>query len=260
MAHPFEGLDGAARAEKPRSVGLTMMIDWGLGRRVQEDILDTAAFAFDFAKVAVGMSRLLKEEALRGKIADYQKADVEPFPGGQFFEYAETLEKTEQYLPAVKDVGYRWVEVSDNMAEVTLEWKERMIREAVVDFGLKVLGEVGKKEGLASDTSFVDDARRCANAGASVVLLEAAELVGDDADTARDVEAVVKELGIDRVMFELPGPWISGVSHHDVHAMRRDLISRYGREVNLGNVMPDEVMSVEAYRRGLGVNAGEALG
>ena len=62
--------------------------------------------------------------------------------------------------------------------------------------------------------------------------------------------------GLERVMFELPGPWIAGVNPHDVHRMRRELIDRYGFQVNLGNVAPDDLMTLEAYRRGLGVNAG----
>jgi phosphosulfolactate synthase (CoM biosynthesis protein A) len=59
-------------------------------------------------------------------------------------------------------------------------------------------------------------------------------------------------------MFELPGPWIAGVNLHDVHRMRRELIDRYGFQVNLGNVAPDDLMTLEAYRRELGVNAGVA--
>jgi phosphosulfolactate synthase len=259
LAHAFEGLDGIGRPGKIRTTGLCMVVDWGIGLRSQEDLLDTSGFAMDFGKIAVGVSRLLRDEVLRAKITSYKDALVEPFPGGQYFEYAESIGKAETYLPACAEVGYGWVEVSDNMAEVTLEWKERMIRSAVQEFDMKVLGEVGKKDGLGSDTSFVDDAKRCADAGSTVVLLEAAELVGDDADVAADVEAVVKALGLETVMFELPGPWIAGVSQHDVHAMRRDLLSRYGLEVNIGNVMPDDVMSLEAYRRGLGVNAGQSL-
>lgn len=62
---------------------------------------------------------------------------------------------------------------------------------------------------------------------------------------------------LEKVMFELPGPWIAGVSPHDIHHIRRHLIDRYGPEVNLGNVAPSDLISLEAYRRGLGVNAGE---
>ena len=252
--HIFAGLDGDKRPEKPRDCGLTMVIDWGMGAHAQEDLLTTGAEFFDLAKVAVGISRLLQNEVLQEKIRRYQKCQVEPFPGGQFLEYAEMQGKTDLYLPAVAEAGYKWMEVSDNLAPVGLEWKERMIRLAVEEFGMQVLGEVGKKEGLEKPVPMVDDALACVQAGAAVVLLEAAELV--NAETAEEVEALVAEVGAERVMFELPGPWIEGVCLHDIHRMRRELLERYGPEVNLGNVSPDEVVAVEAYRRGLGVNAG----
>lgn len=85
--------------------------------------------------------------------------------------------------------------------------------------------------------------------------MEAAELVSTDAATAREVERAVEAVGLERVMFELPGPWIAGVSESNVHQFRRRLIDRYGADVNLGNVAPGDLLSLEAYRRGLGVNA-----
>lgn len=235
-----------------------MVADWGTGPNAQNDLLTTAAEYFDFAKVAVGISRLLCVEVLSAKIRTYQEHRVEPFPGGQYLEYAETSGKAAQYLPAVQQAGYRWVEVSDNLLSDTAGWKLKMIRAAKEEFGLRVLGEVGKKEGFTGTLPFADDARGCLDAGAEVVLLEAAELVSDDRETAREVEAAVEAVGLDRVMFELPGPWIPGISASDVHQMRRRLIDRYGVNVNLGNVSPDDLLSLEAYRRGLGVNAGSA--
>ncbi|HIG46615.1 MAG TPA: hypothetical protein EYQ20_09410 [candidate division Zixibacteria bacterium] len=38
---------------------------------------------------------------------------------------------------------------------------------------------------------------------------------------------------------------------------RRQLVDQYGPEVNIGNVEPSDLISLEAYRRGLGVNAGQ---
>ena len=102
----------------------------------------------------------------------------------------------------------------------------------------------------------VEDARACLEAGARIVLLEAAELISGDPDTAREVEEVVAAVGVEQVMFELPGPWIEGVALHDVHRLRRELLQRYGSEVNIGNVSPDEVIVTETLRRGLGANAG----
>ena len=59
--HPFDGLDGhlaGERTAKPRASGLTMVIDWGIGPQRQRDLTDMGADHFDFAKIAVGLSRL----------------------------------------------------------------------------------------------------------------------------------------------------------------------------------------------------------
>ena len=258
--HFFAGYDGALageRTSKPRQRGLTMVIDWGLGLGAQEDLDHVGSDHFDLAKIAVGVSRLLPNEYLKDKINRYLSHNVEPFPGGQYLEYAEVHGLTEGYYDACVAAGYRWVEVSDNIAPVTAEWKGRMIREAREKHGLSVLGEVGKKEGLDNPIPLVDNARICLDASARIILVEAAELISEDAATANAVEQVVKEAGLERVMFELPGPWIPGVTSHGIHSMRRRLIERYGPQVNLGNVAPDELMSLEAFRLGLGVNAGQ---
>jgi phosphosulfolactate synthase len=255
--HIFDGLDGRSRSNKPRTTGQTMVVDWGMGPHAQLDMLVTGADYADFAKVAVGISRLLSNDVLVDKVRTYKNYGVEPFPGGQYLEYAEVEGKADHYIPAVRDAGYSWIEVSDNLGAVSLEWKLEMISEGRRN-ELRVFGEVGKKEGLGSSVSMVDDAAACLDAGSDIILLEAAELIDDDADTAAAVEAVVEKIGLNRVMFELPGPWIEGVSTALIHHMRRQLVDRYGPDVNVGNVDPTEVISFEAYRRGLGVNAGKA--
>ncbi len=255
--HIFAGLDGAPRSRKPRASGLTMVVDWGLGPGRQNDLTATAAPYIDFAKIAVGLSRLLADQVLVEKIDAYRSHRIEPFPGGQYLEYAQIHGEADLYLPACQRAGYRWIEVSDNVADVPLEWKVRVIEDAVTSFGMGVLGEVGKKEGLSHGPSFPDDARACLDAGASIILLEAAELVHANDATRREIDETVAAVGLDRVMFELPGPWISGVQSHDIHRMRRDLVDRFGPEVNVGNVMPEDSLPLEAYRRELGINAGK---
>ncbi len=255
-AHLFEGLDGIRRPEKPRTSGRTMVVDWGIGPHAQLDLLVSGGDYVDFAKVAVGISRLLPKDILIDKIRTYQNHQVEPFPGGQYFEYAEVQGKADLYIPAVCDAGYFWIEISDNLGAVTLDWKIKMIRQAVANH-LHVFGEVGKKEGLDSSNSLADDASACLDAGADIILLEAAELINEDAATARAVEQVVQQNGLDRIMFELPGPWIEGVNAALIHHVRRQIVDRYGNEVNVGNVDSADLISFEAYRCGLGVNAGK---
>ncbi|MBT3344514.1 MAG: hypothetical protein HN712_20445 [Gemmatimonadetes bacterium] len=257
--HPFAGLDGAMaheRTSKPRTHGLTMVADWGMGLQQQRDLTHTAGDHFDFAKIAVGMSRLYAAELLTQKIDQYLSMVIEPFPGGQYLEYAEVHGQLDRYLPACVEAGYRWVEVSDNIAPVTIDWKRDVIRRAVEEFGLNVLGEVGKKEGIGNSIPLLDNAQACMDAGSRVLLLEAAEIFDEDEETARSIDEIVKAVGLEKVMFELPGPWISNVHHHDIHRLRRELIDRYGTQVNIGNCSASDLMSLEAFRRGLGVNAG----
>ena len=257
--HFFEDVASIALTPKPRTTGLTMMIDWDMGPRAQEDFLAMTADYLDFAKIPVGVGRLLPRDQLATKIRVYQEQAIEPFPGGQFLEYAHVHGTEEAYFPAVAEAGYRWCEVSDNLADVSLAWKQQSIRMAVEEFGLDVFGEVGKKEGLTREQSMVDDALGCLDAGASIILLEAAEIISDDPAIAEEVQQVVTAVGLEKTMFELSGPWIEGVHLCDIQQMRRDLIDRFGPAVNLGNVASADILSLAALRCGLGVNAGSAI-
>ena len=67
------------------------------------------------------------------------------------------------------------------------------------------------------------------------------------------INAVVGALDMSRVMIELPGPWISGVSLAQVYDMRKLLVKAFGPDVNIANVKPDDVFDTEALRVGLGV-------
>ena len=254
-----EGLAGGHRTEKPRKSGLTMVANFGLGLGAVRDLLDMAADHLDFFKVAVGLTHLYPKAVLSEIIALCRKHQVITFPGGGYLEYAQVHGKADRYLPAMAEVGYQWIEVSDNLATVPLAWKQKMIRTAVQEFGLHVVGEVGKKEGLEATTNLADDAKACLDAGAEIILLEAAEIVGDDAATARLIEEVADAVGLEKVLFELPGPWIAGVHLCDVRSVRNRLIERFGPNVNIGNVEPQDLMMLEAYRRGIGVNCGKPM-
>ena len=66
----------------------------------------------------------------------------------------------------------------------------------------------------------------------------------------------IDRCGIDPLVFELPGPWIKGVTLSDVHQIAHWLLGRFGPDVNIANVAPDDVLKLEASRLNLGVNAG----
>ena len=124
----FATVAPAARSDKPRRRGLSVMIDWGLPPAAQQDLLDFAGDHLDLAKIAVGISGLIPEAALSAKIDGYQAHRVEPFPGGQFLEYAYQLGRVEAFFEECKRVGYRLVEISDNVHRFPDEVRRDLIR------------------------------------------------------------------------------------------------------------------------------------
>jgi phosphosulfolactate synthase len=250
----FDVIEIPDRPAKPRNAGLTMLIDWGLGPSAQADCLHIGAEYIDLAKIAVGISRLLTVELLRKKIDTYGQHGVISFPGGQFLEYAVYHGQTEAYLAAARDVGYRWIEVSDNVIELTPEEKVGLIRLAREEFELQVLGEVGSKVQGTSPAALIADIQRCLDAGAWKVFVEAAELFGEDLNEAL-IEEITAAIPLDKLIFEVPGPWIPGIRRCDQYTTRSWLMRRFGPEINLANVHPEDVLEVETMRRGIGVAA-----
>src|SRR6476660_1372693 len=83
----FIALPSNRSRQKPRSTGLTMMIDDGLPLGQTEDVVRLAGDYIDLAKIKTGTARLYPRSALKAKLALYQERDIRPFIGGQFHEY-----------------------------------------------------------------------------------------------------------------------------------------------------------------------------
>jgi len=253
--NPFQSLILVERSSKPRDRGLCMIADWGLPLARQADLLTVAAAYIDLAKIAVGIGALLPIEILRQKLDSYRAHEITPFPGGQFLEHAVLHDKTEEYFHAVVEAGFDCIEVSDNLLEISLAEKCGLIKRAREEFQLRVLGEVGKKEGIDATVDVAEDTARCLEVGAEIVFLEAADFFsGEVNETA--LQRIIDRCGIDPLVFELPGPWIKGVTLSDVHQIAHWLLGRFGPDVNIANVAPDDVLKLEASRLNLGVNAG----
>jgi phosphosulfolactate synthase (CoM biosynthesis protein A) len=67
------------------------------------------------------------------------------------------------------------------------------------------------------------------------------------------IDGIRKGLDMSKVLIELPGPWIAGVTLSAVEDMKKFLVSEFGPDVNLANVTPADIMETEALRVGLGV-------
>ncbi|GBE42669.1 MAG TPA: hypothetical protein ENH05_02905 [Rhizobiales bacterium] len=246
---------------KPRSSGLTMMMDWGLPLGMQEDWLDLVAPFADLAKFVSGTARLYEEDYLLQKIALYKKHDVHPFIGGQFLEYiyaTQGLSSAKPYFEEAKRLGFEAIEVSDNCVPLDRKARQTLIRTAV-DCGLEVHGEVGSKSEDTGAATLIAQANECFDAGADVVLVEGAELLTDGEPNRRLLAELRDGLDVSRVIFELIGPWIPGTRNCDVYDLKKFLISEFGSNVNLANVMPHDVFETEALRAGLSVVGPSAM-
>jgi Uncharacterized conserved protein len=237
------------RSGKPRQSGLSMVIDKGLGPAAFSDLLLTAGEYIDLLKFGFGTSPLYKDEILRGKIAMAKQHKVATFPGGTLLEAAVRLEVVSEFFDMVGDLGFDGVEVSDGTIELSRRQRDSLITEAT-QRGLRVFTEYGKKQ--SGSRIVLEDLRRTVELdkgrGAELVTVEAREsgvgvgLFDENGncreDELRRLRRSLPELDI--LLWEAP--------RKDQQAA---LLRILGTEVNLGNVAPSDVMSLETLRRGL---------
>ena len=82
-----------SRPAKPRSEGLTMVLDKGLGMSAFLDLLETASDHIDWIKLGFGTAGLTPVPLLTRKIELARAFGVRLYPGGTFFEVAKSQNK-----------------------------------------------------------------------------------------------------------------------------------------------------------------------
>ncbi|WP_168666504.1 phosphosulfolactate synthase [Paraburkholderia sp. SG-MS1] len=237
------------RTAKPRKRGLSMMIDWGMGVARQRDTLESAGAYIDFAKVAAGISRFLPKDVLTQKLATYREFGVSTSPGGAFAELAFAQRKYPEFVDETVAIGYDSIEVSDNLLHFEADEKAACIARAK-QAGLKVFGEVGKKEGSMNDDEIVTDVHTCLQAGADWVYLEAVELFTDGQIRGDLIARLQSEFGDEKLIYELPVVILHGMTRDYKHKVTTWLVRTLGTEVNLANLEWDELYIAELVRRG----------
>jgi phosphosulfolactate synthase len=255
----FQGIPIPERAAKPRNQGLTMMIDWGLPLAIQKDCIEAQSLYIDEAKIAAGIPRIIPVDHLKRKIDAYKAEGIFTFPGGLFTELAIAQGNYEAFLNDAKEVGFSGIEVSDNLIQIEPERKKEVISKAVNEYGMVVMGEVGRKEGSMTGDELIADVENCLEAGASMVLLEAHELF--HGEIRQDVlEALAKRVPIEKIMFELPVVVLPDVTKSYKTKILFWMVKEFGTEVNLANVEWDEIYFTEITRRGMSGTASHPKG
>jgi phosphosulfolactate synthase len=146
----------------------------------------------------------------------------------------------------LRELGLRHVEISDGTIALEPDVKSYLIRSLASDF--TVLSEVGSKDAdfIMAPYVWVEEIERDLEAGAWKVIAEAREsgtagIYRADGEVRTGlIDEIVHAVDPDRMIFEAP---------------RREqqvwLLHRFGSECNLGNIAPEDVLSLETLRLGL---------
>lgn len=237
------------RSKKPRTRGLTMVMDRSLGVDGLHDIFSTGAEYVDQIKVGFGTAVLHADSVLAEKVELIRHHGIDVYPGGTLFELAFRAGQHAAYFRKIAAIGFNAVEISDGSIVVPEEDRESAVKMAV-DLGFKVITEVGKKDPGAQPTpgELIRRANADFRAGAHLVTIEAREsgLSIGIFDKAGDIvlstfERLAKEIEHpERVIWEAPGK-----------KQQVFMINNLGAEVNLGNIDPKDILSLETLRQGL---------
>lgn len=237
------------RSQKPRTTGLTMVIDKGIGLHQLDDLLDIAADYIDVIKLTFGTSAFYDRKLLKEKNEEISDRGIEIMPGGTFLEVAVWQGVVDEYLRRAKDLGFSAIEVSDGTIEIGPKIRADVIKKCL-DRGFRVITEVGKKDPkdivpiALVHQLIAEDIEH----GAFKVIIEAREagrgvgIFDQDGRTRKDeMENIIAGLANpDVLIWEAP-----------LKNQQQDLIMRFGPNVNLGNIGAEEILALEALRQGV---------
>lgn len=236
-----------SRATKPRSTGLTMVIDGGIPLTMFADIISSTPELIDFVKFGWGTA--IVTGGLQQKIDVLREHGIGFYLGGTLFEKYVMQERFDDYKRFCVELGCDHVEVSNGTVTMSNAEKASYIRKLAGDF--TVVSEVGFKDPDRSEqlppSKWIEYINEDLAAGATMVTLEAREsgksgiCRPDGALRFGLIEDVLSAgVGQDQLLFEAP-----------TTTLQTYFITRLGTDVNLGNVPASAVIGLETLRLGL---------
>jgi phosphosulfolactate synthase len=239
-------LDLPARSSKPRTSGLTHMLDKGLPEVMLASVLEIAGDYIDFVKLGWGTAYVTPQKVAAAKATMCRAAVVHISPGGTLFELAVSQDRTTEFARWAGQIGFDTIEISDGTVDLGAGRRRKLIRELSADF--RVVAEVGCKDtGVeVSPAIWVEEMLADLDAGAAYVIAEGRESgtvgVYDSAGKPRQelIDTLLAHVPAERIIFEAP-----------TKGQQAWFVERLGAEANLGNIAPDDLIGVETLRRGL---------
>ena len=232
------------RTARPRSHGLTMVMDKGLSLSEAASFVEVNGELTDIVKLGFGTSYLTRH--LKEKIALYHQAGMKVYLGGTLFEAFVVRDMFEDYQRLLDDLGLETVEVSDGSIHLEHDAKLEYIHR--LSQNRTVLSEVGSKEEgiLIAPAKWVKMMDTELQAGSWKVIAEARESgnvgIYRPNGTAHVVlvNKILDKVKAENILWESPQK-----------AQQVWFIRHSGANVNLGNIQPEEVIPLETLRLGL---------
>jgi phosphosulfolactate synthase len=233
-----------ARSEKPRTKGLTMVMDKGISLRHAEDFVESYGDYVDFVKLGFGTSVVSKH--VKEKIKLYQKAGIKTYLGGTLFEAFVARGKFDDYQKFIESYGLDTAEVSDGSINMEHESKCKYIN--LLSKNFTVLSEVGSKEEgiIIHPAKWTTMMKAELEAGSFKVIAEAREsgTVGifhkNGSAHSMLISRITSKINVDDIIWETPQK-----------SQQVYFINLFGANVNVGNISVDDVIPLETLRIGL---------
>jgi phosphosulfolactate synthase len=238
------------RPKKPRTSGITMVIDKGQGLAATCDLLELAGDYIDHWKLSFGTSALMSETLLRDKIALLRARDICVYPGGTLAEYAVVTGRYREFVQRARALGFNGLEISDGTISFSPSTRRDAIRYAL-DMEFEVVSEVGKKHPADQPgaRALAELALADIDSGARWVVVEGRE--SGKGVGVYDADGRVHEQDVDTIVSALDGHLQALIWEAPLKCHQAYFILRLGGDVSLGNIQPGEVLATEALRVGL---------
>jgi len=232
------------RTEKPREKGIALVLDKGFSVRQAEDFCESASIYTDIVKLGWGTSYVTQN--LEDKLAVYANAGIPVYLGGTLFEAYVLRDQLDDYLGLLKRFDIEYAEVSNGTIWLSdkrkLDIIERMSQQ------LTVLSEIGSKnpDDIIPPYKWVKMIQAELEAGAWKIIAEAREsgTVGvfrpNGEIRSGLIDEIADQIPVEKLIFEAPQK-----------AQQVWFIKKFGSNVNLGNIAPEEVIPLETLRLGL---------
>ena len=232
------------RHQKPRTHGITMIMDKGLSIPEVRNFISVSEPHIDIVKLGFGTSYVTPN--LKEKIDIYQNAGIPVYFGGTLFEAFVIRNQFQDYIDLCKEFDIKFMEVSDGSITIPQSEKCGYI-EKLTKYGT-VLSEVGSKDAahIIPPYKWIELMRSELEAGSSYVIAEAREAgnVGIYRGSGEVREGLVQE-----ILTQIPEQNI--IWEAPQKAQQLYFLELIGCNVNLGNIAPNEIIPLETMRIGL---------